>query len=75
MNNAATQDEISRIADLPSEQWRHVFDVNIHAIFYLTKAILPMMPWGGSIINNASINPFVGRPDVSSPEHPQLLRV
>ena len=36
-----------------------------HAFFYLTKNILPMMPWGGSIINNASINPFVGHPKVS----------
>ena len=57
VNNHATQNE-----ELPSEQWRHVFDVNIHSIFYLTKNILPMMPWGGSIINNASINPFVGHP-------------
>jgi len=62
VNNAGTQTEVPDIKDLPSEQWRHVFDVNIHAIFYLTKNILPMMPWGGSIINNASINPFVGHP-------------
>ncbi|ORY35340.1 hypothetical protein BCR39DRAFT_508879 [Naematelia encephala] len=62
VNNAATQNQVDDIADLSSEQWRHVFDVNIHAIFYLTKNILPLMPWGGSIINNASINPFVGHP-------------
>ncbi|WVR07342.1 hypothetical protein IAU60_004383 [Kwoniella sp. DSM 27419] len=62
VNNAATQNEVEHIEDLPSEQWRHVFDVNIHAIFYLTKNLIPIMPWGGSIINNASINPFVGHP-------------
>ncbi|WVQ84108.1 hypothetical protein IAT38_006253 [Cryptococcus sp. DSM 104549] len=61
-NNAGTQNEVPNIEDLPSEQWRHVFDVNIHAIFYLTKALIPIMPWGASIINNASINPFVGHP-------------
>ncbi|KAL7423525.1 hypothetical protein Q5752_001105 [Cryptotrichosporon argae] len=62
VNNAATQNEVESITDLPSEQWRHVFDVNIHAIFYLTKNLIPIMPWGSSIINNASINPFVGHP-------------
>ncbi|EIW67403.1 hypothetical protein TREMEDRAFT_74572 [Tremella mesenterica DSM 1558] len=62
VNNHATQQEVPAIADLSSEQWRHVFDLNIHSFFYLTKNILPMMPWGGSIINNASINPFVGHP-------------
>ncbi|OCF30867.1 glucose and ribitol dehydrogenase [Kwoniella heveanensis CBS 569] len=62
VNNAATQKEVEHIEDLPSEQWRHVFDVNIHAIFYLTKNLIPIIPWGGSIINNASINPFVGHP-------------
>ncbi|WVO14614.1 hypothetical protein L204_102251 [Cryptococcus depauperatus] len=61
-NNAATQNEVPNIEDLSSEQWRHVFDVNIHAIFYLTKNLIPIMPWGGSIINNASINPFIGHP-------------
>lgn len=29
VNNAATQQEIPKIADLPTEQWRHVFDVNM----------------------------------------------
>ncbi|RSH81349.1 hypothetical protein EHS25_006880 [Saitozyma podzolica] len=61
-NNAATQNQIDNIEDLPSEQWRHVFDVNIHSIFYLTKNLIPIMPWGSSIVNNASINPFVGHP-------------
>ncbi|KAK8854965.1 hypothetical protein IAR55_003705 [Kwoniella newhampshirensis] len=62
VNNAATQNEVPHIEELESEQWRHVFDVNIHAIFYLSKNLIPIMPWGGSIINNASINPFVGHP-------------
>ncbi|TYJ54288.1 hypothetical protein B9479_005047 [Cryptococcus floricola] len=55
VNNAATQNEVENIEQLESEQWRHVFDVNIHAIFYLTKNLIPIIPWGGSIINNASI--------------------
>jgi len=62
VNNHATQNEVADIANLESEQWRHVFDVNIHAFFYLTKNLIPIMPWGASIINNASINPFKGHP-------------
>jgi len=61
-NNAATQKEVESILDLPSSQWEYVFATNIHSIFHLTKAVIPMMPWGSSIINNASINPFVGHP-------------
>ncbi|KAJ9121336.1 hypothetical protein QFC24_004672 [Naganishia onofrii] len=61
-NNAGTQNEVESLVDLKDEQWEYVFQTNIHAIFYLTKALLPSMPWGSSIINNASINPFVGHP-------------
>ena len=61
-NNHGTQNEVPNIENLPSEQWLHVFDVNIHAIFFLVKNLLPIMPWGSSIINNASVNPFVGHP-------------
>jgi len=32
------------------------FQVNIHAMFYLTKAAVPHMKNGGAIINTASIN-------------------
>jgi len=60
--NHATQQQVDDITELESEQWRHVFDVNIHSFFYLTKNLIPVMPWGSSIITNASINPFVGHP-------------
>ncbi|CED83479.1 Reductases with broad range of substrate specificities [Phaffia rhodozyma] len=62
VHNAATQKEVEHISDLPSDQWRHVMDVNINAIFYITKRALPHIPEGGSIIFNASINPFIGHP-------------
>lgn len=61
-NNHATQNQVDDIANLEHSQWQHVFDVNIHSFFYLTKNLIPIMPWGSSIINNASINPFVGHP-------------
>ncbi|WP_163362864.1 SDR family NAD(P)-dependent oxidoreductase, partial [Escherichia coli] len=46
-------------------EWETTFAVNIHAMFYLTKAALPHMRAGASIINTTSIN-------ADSPS-PQLL--
>lgn len=46
------------------EQWLHTFDTNIHPFFYLSKYALPHMKRGATIINNASINAYVGRPDL-----------
>ncbi|RWR04421.1 SDR family oxidoreductase [Paenirhodobacter populi] len=56
VNNAAHQALFDRIEDIPDEEWRHTFAVNIDAMFYLTKAAVPHMPEGGAIINTASIN-------------------
>lgn len=56
VNNAARQALFDSIEDIPDEEWRHTFAVNIDAIFHLTKAALPHMPKGAAIINTASIN-------------------
>ncbi|OLP58397.1 NAD(P)-dependent oxidoreductase [Xaviernesmea oryzae] len=56
VNNAAHQATFSDIGDIPDEEWELTFKVNIHAMFYLTKAAVPHMKEGGSIINTASIN-------------------
>jgi NAD(P)-dependent dehydrogenase (short-subunit alcohol dehydrogenase family) len=39
-NNAGTQNEVESILDLSDDQWEYVFKTNIHAIFYLTKALI-----------------------------------
>ena len=46
------------------EQWLHTFNTNIHPFFYLSKYALPHMKSGDTIINNASINAYIGRPDL-----------
>lgn len=46
------------------EQWEHTFNTNIHPFFYLSKYTIPHMKRGDTIINNASINAYVGRPDL-----------
>ncbi|MCJ8239899.1 SDR family oxidoreductase [Peteryoungia algae] len=56
VNNAAHQASFSDISEIPDEEWELTFRVNIHAMFYLTKAAVAHMKNGGSIINTASIN-------------------
>ncbi len=55
VNNAATQ--MARFApeEIPDDEWERTFQVNINAIFFLTKAALPHMDEGASIINVTSI--------------------
>lgn len=55
VNNAAFQRSYDDITDIPSEEWDRTFRTNIYAMFYLTKAAVPEMPKGGSVINTASI--------------------
>lgn len=56
VNNAAHQASFKDIQDIADEEWDLTFKVNIHAMFYLTKAAVPHMKPGSSIINTASIN-------------------
>ncbi|KAL7627790.1 hypothetical protein AAE478_001985 [Parahypoxylon ruwenzoriense] len=63
-NNAAYQMMTKDIHELSEDQWLHTFNTNIHPMFYLSKYALPHMRRGSSIINNASINAYVGRPDL-----------
>ena len=55
---------VEDIADLPEEQWEHTFNTNIHSFFYVSKFSLPHMKPGSVVINNASINAYIGRPDL-----------
>ena len=56
VNNAAHQASFKEIGDITDEEWELTFKVNIYAMFYLTKAAVPHMQPGSSIINTASIN-------------------
>jgi NAD(P)-dependent dehydrogenase (short-subunit alcohol dehydrogenase family) len=55
VNNAAHQATFDEIGEISDEEWRMTFDVNIHAMFYLTKAAVPHMKPGSAIINTASV--------------------
>lgn len=56
VNNAAHQASFKSIEEISDEEWELTFKVNIHAMFYLTKAAVPHMKPGSCIINTASIN-------------------
>ena len=56
VNNAAHQATFKSIEDISDEEWELTFRVNIHAMFYLTKAAVPHMKNGSAIVNTASIN-------------------
>src|SRR5215213_1729075 len=56
VNNAAHQATFKSIDEISDEEWELTFKVNIHAMFYLTKAAVPHMKSGSAIINTASIN-------------------
>jgi NAD(P)-dependent dehydrogenase (short-subunit alcohol dehydrogenase family) len=56
VNNAAHQATFKSVEDISDEEWELTFRVNIHAMFYLTKAAVAHMQKGAAIINTASIN-------------------
>jgi NAD(P)-dependent dehydrogenase (short-subunit alcohol dehydrogenase family) len=56
VNNAAHQATFKSIDEISDDEWELTFKVNIHAMFYLSKAAVKHMKEGGSIINTASVN-------------------
>jgi NAD(P)-dependent dehydrogenase (short-subunit alcohol dehydrogenase family) len=64
VNNAAHQRSFDAIEKITDEEWEHTFAVNISAMFYITKAAVPMLKPGSSIINTASINADTPNPQL-----------
>lgn len=60
VNNAAVQYPVAHFVDITIEQWRKTFGINMDGIFYLTKAVVPHMKPGSSIISTTSINAYRG---------------
>lgn len=54
--------------EYPPEDWRRVFDVNVHGLFYCNRAVVPAMIAGGygRIVNIASIAGKEGNPNASA---------
>ena len=62
VNNAAEQHVQTSILDITAQQLEKTFRTNIFSMFYLTKAALPYLKKGSSIINTASITAYKGHP-------------
>ncbi|MBB3127767.1 NAD(P)-dependent dehydrogenase (short-subunit alcohol dehydrogenase family) [Paenibacillus rhizosphaerae] len=60
INNAAVQFVRESLLDISEEQLRNIFEVNILSFILLTKAVLPHLRPGSSIINTASVNAYIG---------------
>ncbi len=58
VNNAAKQTAQRSIEDVTTEQFDATFKTNVYAMFWITKAALPHLGPGASIINTASIQAY-----------------
>jgi NAD(P)-dependent dehydrogenase (short-subunit alcohol dehydrogenase family) len=64
VNNAARQVARQSILDISTEQFDTTFKTNVYAMFWITKAALPHMKPGSTIICTASINAFDPEPTI-----------
>jgi len=63
INNAGVSHALAPVDQLPIETWRDVIDTNLTGMFLVTRAALPLMHAGGTIVNNlsvAAVQPFAG---------------
>jgi NAD(P)-dependent dehydrogenase (short-subunit alcohol dehydrogenase family) len=58
VNNAARQISHKDLAEISTQDFDDTFKTNVYAMFWITKAALPHLAPGASIINTASINAY-----------------
>jgi NAD(P)-dependent dehydrogenase (short-subunit alcohol dehydrogenase family) len=56
VSNAAFQMYRESVTDTPDEEWDKTIATNLSAFFHLTKAAIPVMKPGASIIGSSSVN-------------------
>ncbi|WP_043310687.1 SDR family oxidoreductase [Pseudomonas sp. ML96] len=62
INNAGEQHPQDGLEDIGEEQWEQTFRTNIFGMFQLTKAVLPHLQSGATIVNTTSITAYKGNP-------------
>jgi NAD(P)-dependent dehydrogenase (short-subunit alcohol dehydrogenase family) len=58
VNNAGKQVAVESLTDITDEQFDRTMKTNVYAMFWLTRAALPHLPAGSSIINTTSIQAY-----------------
>jgi NAD(P)-dependent dehydrogenase (short-subunit alcohol dehydrogenase family) len=62
VNNAAIHYESKSLQEISTEQLLKTFSTNIFSMFWITKAVLPYMKKGSSIVNTTSVTAYRGSP-------------
>ncbi len=65
VNNAAYQMMHKNLDEISDEEWDYTFRLNVGAYFYLTKAVLPHLRAGSSIIGSSSVNSDTPNPTLA----------
>jgi 2-dehydro-3-deoxy-L-rhamnonate dehydrogenase (NAD+) len=68
VNSAGITGPNATVADYPADEWKRVFDVNVHGLFYCCRELSPFMRKRnyGRIVNIASVAGKEGNPNASA---------
>ena len=68
INNAGVAGKNTTVAEYPVDEWNKVINLNLNAVFYCCKAVVPFMEKNnyGRIVNIASIAGKEGNPNASA---------
>ena len=68
INNAGVAGKNTTVAEYPIDEWNKVINLNLNAVFYCCKAVVPFMEKNnyGRIVNIASIAGKEGNPNASA---------
>jgi NAD(P)-dependent dehydrogenase (short-subunit alcohol dehydrogenase family) len=64
VNNAGKQQAVDSILDLTTEQFDATFKTNVYAMFWITKAAVPHLKPGSTIINTSSVQAYDTSPNL-----------
>ena len=60
VNNAAFQEHVNSFGELTEEHFDKTVKTNLYGYFYMAKAAVPHMPYGGAIVNCGSVTGLLG---------------